>query len=105
MTAKNRLNYLIVVPRLTQIMEQSYTFPMGIAYVSSSLKAAGYNVIVYNLNYKEGSIDELLRPIIKGHGIDVILTGGLTAQYWQIKEIIDAAKAIRPDIMTCTGGG
>ena len=104
---KNRknINYCIVVPRLTEIVEQYYTFPIGIAYVSASLKAAGYSVTVCNLNYKEGKVTDLLAPIFRDHQIDVLATGGLTAQYWQLKEIIDAGKALCPNIITCVGGG
>lgn len=102
---KKSLNYCIVVPKLTQISEQSYSFPIGIAYVSASLKAAGYSVTTFNLNYKEGSILELLTPVIQDNEIDVLATGGLTAQYWQIKEIIETAKKIKPTIVTCVGGG
>ncbi len=99
------INYLMVIPRLTQIKGQFYSFPIGIAYVSSSLKASGRNVKVLNLNYKDGDIHDLLEPCIVENNIDVIATGGLTAQYWQIKEIIDAAKDIKPDIVAIVGGG
>lgn len=100
-----KMNYCIVVPRLTEIVEQFYSFPIGIAYVSASLKAAGYSVTVYNLNYKDGQIVDLLAPILQENQIDVLATGGLTAQYWQLKEIIDAGKALCPNIITCVGGG
>ena len=49
------MNYLIVMPILTEIFEQSYTFPLGIAYVSASLKQTGRRVVTYNLNYKPGT--------------------------------------------------
>lgn len=99
------MNYLIVMPILTEIYEQAYSFPLGIAYVSSSLKSTGRNVITYNLNYKEGTIEENLRKVILEHNIDVIATGGLTAQYWQLERILVAAKKIKPDIITWIGGG
>jgi uncharacterized methyltransferase PH0819 len=62
-------------------------------------------VFTYNLNYKEGTIKELLRPVLEENEIDVVATGGLTAQYGQLKEIIDAAREIRPGCITCVGGG
>ena len=105
MSDVRRLNYCIIVPRLTVIKEQFYSFPIGIAYVSASLKAAGYNVVVYNLNYKDGNIIDLLRPVLLDNKIDVVATGGLTAQYWQIKEIVDASRAIIPDVRLIVGGG
>nr|MCR4925134.1 B12-binding domain-containing radical SAM protein [Clostridiales bacterium] len=99
------MNYLIVMPILTEIFEQSYTFPIGMAYVSSSLKQTGRNVFTYNLNYKSGSIEDNLRDVIIKNNIDVIATGGLTAQYWQLVEIFKAARKIKPDIITWIGGG
>ena len=99
------INYLIVMPILTEIFDQSYTFPIGMAYVSSSLKRTGRNVITYNLNYKSGSIEDNLRGVILDNEIDVIATGGLTAQYWQLERILQAARRVKPDIITWVGGG
>ena len=99
------MNYLIVMPILTEIFEQSYTFPLGIAYVSASLKQTGRHVVTYNLNYKPGTIKENLERIIRREQIDVIATGGLTAQYWQLERILTAAREIKPDIITWVGGG
>jgi hypothetical protein len=70
------MNYLIVMPILTEIHEQCYAFPIGMAYVSSSLKATGRNVFTYNLNYKSGTIEENLKTVIEENDIDVIATGG-----------------------------
>lgn len=99
------MNYCIIMPRLTEIDEQAYEFPIGIAYVSASLKASGRNVITYNLNYKKGEISDLVHNLIHKHEIDVLATGGLTAQYWQLKQIIDAARKAKPDIKIWVGGG
>lgn len=99
------MNYLIVMPILTEIFEQSYSFPLGIAYVAASLKQTGRNVITYNLNYKPGTIRENLERIIRENDIDVIATGGLTAQYWQLERILVAAREIKPEIITWVGGG
>lgn len=99
------MNYLIVMPILTEVFEQSYSFPIGMAYVSSSFKQTGRNVFTYNLNYKPGSIEDNLQPVITENNIDVIATGGLTAQFWQLRMIFEAARKIKPDIITWAGGG
>jgi len=99
------MRYCIVMPRLTQIEEQAYQFPIGIAYVSASLKQSGRDVLSYNLNYKPGTIRECITELVLNNEIDVFATGGLTAQYQQIKEMIDAAKAAKPDIKIWVGGG
>lgn len=99
------MNYLIVMPILTEIFDQSYSFPLGIAYVAASLKQTGRTVVTYNLNYKTGTIKENLERVIQENNIDVIATGGLTAQYWQLERILSAAKEIKPSIITWVGGG
>ncbi|ADY54930.1 Radical SAM domain protein [Syntrophobotulus glycolicus DSM 8271] len=98
------LNYLIVMPQITQIKDQYYIFPIGTAYVSSSLKASGRNVTTLNLNYKETPLD-ILKQTILNNDIDVITVGGLTSQYNMLKEIVDTAKSIKSDIITIVGGG
>lgn len=99
------MRYGIVMPKLTQNMDETYQFPIGMAYVSSSLKHFGREVFTYNLNYKEGDIRELIGNFVRESRIDVLATGGLTAHYWQLKEILDAARTARPDIVLAVGGG
>ena len=99
------MNYLFVMPSSTRIKTQAYVFPIGIAYVSASLKATGRNVVTLNLNYKDGTVDEIISKTVLENDIDVIAVGGLTAQYWAIKEIIDSAKKAKPDILAWVGGG
>lgn len=99
------MNYCIVMPKLTEINEQSNQFPIGMAYVSSSLKRTGRNVVTYNLTYKTGTTQELIQKLILENDIDVFMTGGLTGQYWRLKEMVDAARAVKPAIIVCVGGG
>lgn len=99
------MNYLFVMPSSTKIKTQAYVFPIGIAYVSSSLKASGRNVTTLNLNYKDGTVDDIIGDAVRKNDIDVIAVGGLTAQYWTIKEIIDGARKAKNDIMVWIGGG
>ena len=65
------MRYCIVMPRLTQIEEQAYQFPIGIAYVSASLKQSGRDVLSYNLNYKPGTIRECITELVLNNEIDV----------------------------------
>ena len=99
------MKYCIVMPRFTENYEQSYQFPIGIAYVSASLKNSGRDVLSYNLNYKQGTVKELIKKVVIENDIDVLATGGITGQYWFIKEILDAAREIKPNIILWVGGG
>ena len=99
------LNWLIVMPKITMMEDQQYSFPIGLAYVSSALKATGRNVFTLNLNYKKEASYDLLLAAIEKNSIDIVATGGITIQYHLVKEILDIAKQIKPDIVTVAGGG
>lgn len=100
-----KLNQLIVMPRIVNQVGDWYQFPSGIAYVSASLKAAGFNVYTLNLNHKTESIKDILTEYIKKYDIDIVSTGGLTGQYGAIREVMYYAKEIKPEVITIVGGG
>ncbi|MFH0855136.1 MAG: radical SAM protein [Candidatus Omnitrophota bacterium] len=102
---RKKLNYLLVMPRLVQNIGDGYSFPLGIAYISSSMKKAGYNVWAVNLNHRQGEIDRLIRDAIQEHKIDVVATGGLSFQYNTVKMVIEAAKRAKGQVITIVGGG
>ena len=99
------MNYCIIMPQLVRDADASYMFPIGMAYVSSALKATGRHVLTYNLNYKQGSTQELIGQLLREHNIDVLASGGLTGQYPELREIFEAAKLAKPDVITWVGGG
>lgn len=98
-------NYLIVMPRLVRSASDGYIFPLGIPYISASLKHAGYNVSTLNLNHSEGLIKDILEKKIREADIDVVFTGGLSAQFSAVKIIVDSIKEIDPNLLVVVGGG
>lgn len=100
-----KLKYLMVMPRLVQCVGDGYAFPLGIAYVSSSLKAAGFDVFTLNLNHYRGTVPDLLKSSITKNQIDVVCTGGLSFQYSTINDIIKTVKSVDERIVTVVGGG
>lgn len=100
-----KLNYLLVMPRLVQNAGDGYSFPLGIAYISASLKKAGYNVFTLNLNHLDGKVQDLIKAEIALKKIDVVATGGLSFQYSTIRRVIEAAKTADDKIITIVGGG
>ena len=98
-------NYLLVMPRLVQNMGDGYSFPLGIAYISSSMKKSGYNIITLNLNHRNGEVDEIIGKEIEENKINVVATGGLSFQYSTVRRVVEAAKRVNREIITIVGGG
>ncbi|MHB8163387.1 MAG: B12-binding domain-containing radical SAM protein [Methanoregula sp.] len=97
---------LIIVPRYIPYNEKiSYEFPLGLGYISASLKKAGYSVDVLNLNHYEGKQIDLIREKIEDKGFRFMLTGGLSAHYHQLKSITHDVKSLDPSIINVIGGG
>ena len=71
-----KLNFLFVMPRLMQSVGDGYVFPLGIAYVSSSMKKAGFNVFTLNLNHREGDVFDIIKSMIEENDVHVVATGG-----------------------------
>ncbi len=95
--------YLIVMPRFIQNNGDGYQFPLGICYISSSLKAKGYDVHTMNLNHQESPSD--LEKYIRSHEIDVVMTGGLSVHYQAVRDILQTAKRVDQNMITIVGGG
>lgn len=101
------MKYLIVMPKGSSTGETTHSiiFPLGIAYVSASLKQAGHQVFTANLEYYEGDTPSVLRTLLLSNQIDVLCTGGLSRDCYKIKEVFEAARLINPQIITVVGGG
>ncbi len=99
------MNYLFVMPRFRQNKNDTYMFPLGMAYVSASLKQVRTQVFCLNLNMNFREIEEEVRDAICKYDVDVIATGGLTPNFKQVRTIISAAKRFKPEIITMAGGG
>jgi radical SAM superfamily enzyme YgiQ (UPF0313 family) len=99
------MNHLIVMPRIVSKIGEWYQFPLGIAYISAALKKAGFKVYTLNLNNEHGSVIDILREKIQELDIATVSTGGVTGQYGAIREVLESAKQINPEIITITGGG
>lgn len=99
-------NYLLVLPKEAAKVSGGYNvFPIGIAYVSAYIKSRGHNVFTANLEFHDGSTHDALKRLIETHAIDVLGTSGLSRDYPRLKDLIDIARAIKPDIKIVVGGG
>jgi radical SAM superfamily enzyme YgiQ (UPF0313 family) len=107
------MNILIVVPKYSlKSLNTYYDFPIALAYISSTLKHAGYSVDILNLNTYYGYIQDrnwgplemLLSKKLKKKRYDLLCTGGMSPHFDQIMAISNKAKSIQPGIITIVGG-
>jgi len=99
------MRFLLVAPKYVENVWDHYDFPLGLAYVSASLKKEGFEVTCLNLNHHSGNLSQLLRDTIIENHIDVFCTGGLSVHYFKIKQLFDIVKGISEKIITIAGGG
>lgn len=98
------MNFLLIMPRITSKVGDSYQFPLGLPYVSAVLKDK-FNIITCNLNHRYGTVEDVLAAEIEKHNIDVVMTGGLSFQFWPVYQIVQCAKKINKKLLTIVGGG
>lgn len=101
------MRYLVVAQPIEQYKQkEKYCMPLGIAYINGALRAAGLDVDGINMMFveEENPFDALRKKIVDGK-FDVVLCGGLSAEYPMLKKIFDIAKKANPDIITIGGGG
>ncbi len=107
------LNYLLITPRISllpypnNLERYGYlpNIPMGLAYISSSLKTVSQNVYNLNLEFETGGIYEAITDSIEKHHIDVVLTGGMSGQFSKVKKVVDSVKQIKKNLVMVVGGG
>jgi len=100
------MKILIVAPRLkdTKEINYDYIFPLGLGYISSVLKKAGYKVSCLNLNHYNGTTEELVNNELSKNKYDFVCTGGMTFAYSFIKQIIDTVKKHNSKARIIVGG-
>ncbi len=98
-------NILLVMPRISYAINDWNIPPVGILYVSACMKKAGLPVYTLNLNLAEGEVGDIISKEIQKNSIDIVCTGDLVVNYKAVQEVLDAAKEVKPDIITIMGGG
>jgi len=96
----------IIAPQY-KFIGKYYELPLGLAYISSSLKKKGYEVEFINMNEEQiirgDDYHKWAYEVVKRS--DVLLTGGLSVHFAMVQFILDCAKGANPDIITIAGGG
>ena len=103
---KNNLKILLIAPRNipTDKAQYSYTFPLGIAYISAVLKKANMDVSYLNLNHYNGQIREIVKAELDNQNYDVVATGHIGMGYLVVEDIFKATKKHKSNPKTILGG-
>lgn len=100
------LKYLLVAQPIAQYKKKDkYCMPLGIAYINGALRYAGFDVDGINMMFTDGDPYEALREKLLLGNYDVLLCGGLSAEYKILKRIFDIAREVSKKIIIIGGGG
>lgn len=99
------MRILIVAPKFTANPGDFYQFPLGLGYISSSLKQAGHDVHCLNCNHSAVDPVELVEQSVRALNPDIVATGGLSPFLPKVKDIFAAARRAKPEVINIAGGG
>lgn len=92
---------LVVLP---QAKMASYQIPLGIGYISSSLKRAGHDVYVLNPNHTLEDFDVFIANAITTFQPDLVGTGGLAFHLGQVRAVAAESRRLLPSTHIVIGG-
>jgi radical SAM superfamily enzyme YgiQ (UPF0313 family) len=103
---KNNLKILLIMPRysVSNEVQYSYNFPLGIGYISAVLKKANRNMSYLNLNHHSGSTREIVKRELNKQNYDIVATGHTGMGYPMVEDIFIAAREHISKPKTILGG-
>lgn len=99
------MRILIVAPKYTAAMGDFYQFPLGLGYISSSLKRAGHEVHCLNCNHTNEDPALVVERMVRELDPAICATGALSPFLPRVKEIFNAARRAKASIINMAGGG
>lgn len=100
---KNDLNILFIVPKFAN-QGQYYSFPYGMGYVIASMKRHGFTVSCLNTCHNNAPLENQIKEKISKKNIDIVCTGGMSAHWNLIRDVVTCIKDIKPAAITIVGG-
>jgi radical SAM superfamily enzyme YgiQ (UPF0313 family) len=85
--------------------DYNYLMPVGMPYIVSYLKQAGYDVTGLNLNHSHGTVSNVVRETVTRIRYDIVFTGGLSSMFPVIEDIIGTIRGASPETKIVIGGG
>jgi len=103
---RKEINILMIMPKysLNTQRNYNYSFPLGLGYVTSSLKNAGFNVDCLNLNHTDKPIKEFIFDKLKNKKYQFVCTGHYIYGYNMVEKIVNIVKEFDKNINFILGG-
>lgn len=100
------MKILLVIQKYNLNIEPdyNYTIPIGLAYISSVLKQAKYNVECLNMNHIKGTPEDILNKKLDKKKYDIICIGGMALDYPIIEIILNTIKMHKSNPISILGG-
>ncbi|MDI9569380.1 MAG: radical SAM protein [Pseudomonadota bacterium] len=104
------MHVFIIVPRFkeTDELTRIYTpmfIPLGLAYISATLKRAGIKTSILNLNLCRDAVEERIKQSLSREDYRLVLTGGLSVHYKAVKRCVESIRKHAPQAKIVLGGG
>lgn len=84
--------------------DYTYTFPLGLAYISSVLKKEKYDVDCFNMNHYEGTSKDILTKKLDSKKYDIVCLGGNALDYPILELLIKTIKLHKTKPIIVLGG-
>ena len=95
---------LITPPYHCGVLESAGTWmPLGLVYIAGSLRAAGFDVEIYDAMALFDSLDDI-RQRIRAYGPDVVGTAAYTSSIYAAIDVLKVAKEVNQSCLTLLGG-
>jgi radical SAM superfamily enzyme YgiQ (UPF0313 family) len=100
------MKILLIIPRynLTNEVSYQYAFPLGLAYISSTMKKAGHDVDCLNTNHLAGTVQTLIKEQLDKKQYDVVATGHTGIGLAVVEKIVHAAREHHSNPKIIVGG-
>lgn len=97
------MKYLLVAPKYVDRYGEPRTFPLGLAYISSMLKAEGHTVHCVDLNYEPDQPAQVVERLMAEHSPDVVGMGAVSTYIGQVRAVFEAARRVKPSVINIVG--
>jgi anaerobic magnesium-protoporphyrin IX monomethyl ester cyclase len=100
------MHVLLVIPRYVAERYDFYQFPIGFGYIAGSIRTLSFvdEIRGLNLNHFDDASKALMKEL-EDYPPDIVLTGGLSSHYSEVKLVLDIVRQFNPSAIRVVGNG